>query len=339
MRIFTALSLIALASVSNSGGLHSVSNTKPPESPLRMPVLSKTTPLGMPAFSSEGNTLCDTEGNLYFEAVNPGVPEIDKGLFIRVSADGKQHTVYLLSDKSGSGTPLDAVFQAVSPGGSFYLVGRSESASVLIHYKSDGTVAGEHKLSLPEKAFPQMIAAADSGVIYVSGYLETGPADQFKKSFAGLYASDGTRIADLSKGLKDFESSTLARPEEEAVIAAQDGLFYVLQSGKVAILNESGVLEQTLNFEKPDASWSAVGLDISTGLAAVRFVAPEPQANGVTYLSTRLLLLDVQTGETRGWYAFDPGTPSSVLCFSRQDGLSVYGVEKGQAVRKWYALQ
>ena len=308
-------------------------------SPPRKLILGRTTPLGMPSFGSLSISLCDIKNNLYFETINSGVPAINQGRFIRVSDDGKQQVLYL-PPTTQNGTPrFQAVFQAVSPDGSHYLLGRNEKESVLIRYRDDGSISSEHRLPLPEKAYPQMVAVANSGAVYVSGYVESGPSDKWKKSFAGLYADDGTLLADLSKGLKDFDASSLSRAPEGAVIAGQDGLFYNLQSNHVTVFSQSGKLQRTIAFRKPDATWSAIRLDVSGSLASIQLVAPDLQPSGLTLLSSRLLLLDMQTGETRGTYVFDPGAPSSVLCFSRQDGFSVYGVKDGQAVRNWYTVQ
>jgi hypothetical protein len=122
------------------------------------------------------------------------------------------------------------------------------------------------------------------------------------------------------------------------VIAGQDGMFYALQKDKIIAFNQSGKLERTLAFRKPNESWLAIRLDVSAGVASIELAAPEVQADHPQPLITRLLLLDVQTGEQRGVYGFSPGMPSSVMCFSRQDGFSVYGVENGQAVRRWFPL-
>ena len=264
---------------------------------------------------------------------------MDKGPFIRVSADGKRHVIYLLPDESASTPRFDAILQAVSPSGSYYLVAHNQSGSVAIRYKDDGSVLSEHTLQLPEKAYPQKFAVADSGVLYISGYIEGGPANKSKKSFAALLADDGRTIVDLSKGLEDVDLLSLSLLKKGAVTAGRDGLFYILQSQRIEVLDQSGQIEKELKFQSPGESWSAVRLDVSGGLAAVRFVAPDPEANGMVHVSSRRLLIDAQTGESRGWYVFSPRTPSSILCFSRQDGFSVYGVEKGQAVRRWYTLQ
>jgi hypothetical protein len=207
MKLVAVLPFLACASVvaAQSGQQSTLSSRAEEPSSLHTLTLSKQVPLGLSSFGYVGVPICDTAGDLFFEVDAPGISAVGQGPFVRVNADGKEHAVFMppaiLTAGSKYGTTS---IQAVSPDGSYSLLNYNGKLTNLIKYRNDGSVSSMHSLSLPEQAYPQVFAAADSGTVYVAGYIEIGRGDQPRKSFAGLYAENGEMVADLSAGLKNL---------------------------------------------------------------------------------------------------------------------------------------
>ncbi len=172
-------------------------------------------------------------------------------------------------------------------------------------------------------------AIADSGVFYVRGYLFTdGPLEKPRPGFAALYGDTGKLLKELSTSVPAVAVKSLAiLPIEGDATAGQDGLFYVLESKDVLVLDQMGEVVRVLKFRRPEAMTSASRIDVSRGEVSIGFNLLQQKQNSkeVIELNPRALLLDAQSGNELGNYVFDSEAGSSILCFDSSVGYTLFG--------------
>ncbi len=290
--------------------------------------------LGLPSFQYWGPPVCDAAGDMFFEA--PHQPLLGVGPFVGIRADGGSHATYAtpaeLVPPSRSG---HKALQAVAPGGSYYLLYSDMKRSTLIAYQGDGTVRHMQALATPSGFVPDRLAVADSGVIYVIGYVNNEePLAKPRKAFAALFSAGGEILRKLSDGRPDTDLRAQSdKMREGGLTAGDDGRFYELAANAVLVFTQDGELERTIHFTRPSADALAARIDISAGLISIELQTVDGDKGKVGLIHPRFLVLDAQTGEQRGDYVLDSTLSNSLLCFTRQDGY-ILGALQGALMAK-----
>ena len=145
-----------------------------------------------------------------------------------------------------------------------------------------------------------------------------------------MYGDTGKLLKELSTGVSAVDIKSLAiLPIEGDATAGQDGLFYVLKSKTVVVLDQMGEVVRVLKFRRPEAMTSAWRIDVSRGKVSIGFNLLQPKQNSkeVIELNPRALLLDAQSGIELGDYVFNSEAGFSILCFDSSAGYTLFGFD------------
>jgi len=290
----------------------------------------------VPMFGSVGKTACDASGRMYF---NVGAQIGQMGPFLGISADGRSHAVYALPSQLSAFADLA---WAVTPGGTFYVLRGNSKGHSLVRFRDDGSVDSISSVDIPGRTSLRFFAITDRGALYVQGYhIAQDPLKEPSRSFAGLFDASGKLVRDLSDRAPHVDlAAAQFGPIDGDVAAGEDGQFYLLDTKRVIVLNAAGEVEKELAFEIPSEDARAVRVDYSKGNVSIIFhsvhrISPSEPAN----VTVRALILNAQTGEPRGRFAFDPNTTGSVLCFDAQEGYSLMAVDGKMAAKDVVAIR
>lgn len=278
----------------------------------------------IPMFGATGRSGCDSAGDTFY---NVGTRITQMGPFLRVSSDGREHTIYSLP--SGLSSFADLAW-AVAPGGAFYALHGDFKEYKLVRFKNDGSVDAITNLNIPTHIYVIHLAIADDEVMYVQGYRDSpDPLDKPRAGFAALLNASGKMIRDLSAGVPEFDmSAEQHNPTAGDAVAGEDGRFYVLGAKGLLILNQNGETASRMEFQRPAPDAYAIRVDYSRGMISIVFhtVRRSSPAQAAD-VEVRSILLNSQTGEQQGYFAFDPELTGSIICFDGQEGYSMMAVD------------
>jgi len=287
-------------------------------------------------FRSIGRAWCDEAGDIIFDV---GSPMSDKGPFLRISADGRSHVSYSLpQEASGFGN----IVSTITPSGVFYVLFENFKDYRLIEFKDDGPVQSVTSLELPSGVDLQHLAIADDGALFASGYRSSrDPLEKPRTGFAAVLSASGKFIRDLSSIAPQISlKAAQTGPMEGDAVAAEDGRFYVLETKRVLVINKSGEVERELTFAKPAKDANAVQVDYSKGLLSILFHSVTRNSQDHTAdVRARVLVINAQTGETRGDFVFAPETSESMLCFDARNGFALMAVDGVMAAKDLVPLR
>lgn len=276
--------------------------------------------LDIPMFGAIGNTRCDSDGDLFFDA---GSLIEDRGPYLEVEADRERHLIFTLPEEVN--TPGNNVW-TVTPDGTLYVLHDGFQRNKLVRFKSDGSVDGISSLLLPPHVSIQRIAVTDSGIIFVSGYrVAQQRSAKPEPGFAAIYSADGKTIRDLSAGAPSHPADN--RISDGDLIAGDDGRFYLLGGDAVRVFSATGEPIASLKFTKPSPKAIAARVDEWQGTVSVLFYTEiHPKPGQAAPLLATTMVLNGQTGEIRGIYNFSPALTNSVLCYN-QEGYTMVSVD------------
>lgn len=278
----------------------------------------------IPVFGATGRSSCDSTGDIFY---NIGTRITQMGPFLRVSSDGRQHTIFSLP--AGLSSFADLAW-AVAPGGAFYALPGDFKEYKLVRFKSDGSVDSITNLNIPADVYITHLAIADDEVMYVQGYRDTpDPLNKPREGFAALLNASGKMIHDLSDGTTELDMSAAQHnPTAGDAVAGEDGRFYVLGAKELLILNQNGETAARMKFERPAPDAYAIRVDYSRGMISIIFhtVRRSSPAHAAD-VEVRSILLNSQTGEQLGYFAFDSELTGSIVCFDGQEGYSMMAVD------------
>ena len=255
------------------------------------------------------------------------------GPFLRVSSDGRKHTVYSLP--SGLSSFGDLAW-AGAPGGAFYALHGDFKEYKLVRFKNDGSVDAITNLNIPAHIYVTHLAIADDEVVYVQGYRDSPDVmEKPRAGFAALLNPSGKMTRDLSTGIPEFDMSAAQHnPAAGDAVAGEDGRFYILGAKELFILNQNGETAARMEFQRPAPDAYAIRVDYSRGMISIVFhtvrrISPAQAAD----VDVRSILLNSQTGEQQGYYAFDPELTGSIVCFDGQEGYSMMAIDGKMAAK------
>lgn len=279
---------------------------------------------GMPLFGATGRSGCDSAGDMFFDV---GTRITQMGPFLKVSSDGRKHTVYSLPSDLSSFAGLN---WAVAPRGVFYALHGNFKEYKLVRFKDDGSVDAITDLALPANVYVTHLAIADDEVMYLQGYRDSPePLEKARAGFAALLNPSGKMIHDLSAGTPEFDMNAAQHnPTAGDAVAGEDGRFYVLGAKELLILNQNGETAARLEFQRPAPDAYAIRVDYSKGVISIVFhtirrSSPAQAAD----VEVRSILLNSQTGEQQGYFAFDPELTGNIVCFDGREGYSMLAVD------------
>lgn len=310
-----------------------------PINPSRRLHITAEIPLGVPGFAFTGEPVCDSNGEIFVELLNPARPVFGTGPFLVINPLRGSHTLINVPDKGmGSGIP-SLTIQAVSPSGNYYLLGSDYKKYNLSGFQLDGSVRWEHKVDLPAGLIPETLSVTDSGTFLIEGELRQGDKSNTKADvYLALFDESGRLIRRLSGERSDTVDLTsfATAPREAYLTTGDDGRFYKLSGSTISVLKANGTIERVIHFKKPNPSELAVRLDVSNGLVSIK-LADVPKEGGIAPI--RFLILDLQTGEPRAVYEPDDNVSNTMLCFNRTSGYTMYSVKDGRAILQTVSIQ
>lgn len=284
----------------------------------------------IPMFGAHGRLGCDSAGDTFYN-IGTGITQM--GPFLKVSSDGREHTIYSLPPDLSSFADLA---WAVAPGGAFYALRGDFKEFKLVRFKNDGSIDAITSLNIPKNIYVTDLAIADNEVMYVQGYRDSpDPMEKSRPGFAALLNATGRIIRDLSEDAPDFDvKAAQHNPTPGDVAAGEDGRFYVLGAKELVILNQNGETAARMKFQRPAPDAYAVRVDYSKGVISIVFhtirrSSPAQAAN----VEVRSILLNSQTGEQQGYFAFDPELTGNIVCFDAQEGYSMMAVDGKMAAK------
>jgi hypothetical protein len=325
--VLLAAALLATAVVASPQNMPSA--LQPSDPPRVLSAFSRIK-FEIPMFGSSGRDACDSAGDLVF---NVGGGVFNKGPFLRVRSDGRQHVIYSLpSQATGKGN----IAWAMTPEGTFYVLHEDFKDYQLVRFNDDGSVMATTNLDVPAGVDIWFLAVTNNGTVFARGYQDRpDPRDQKRVGFTALFDGSGKMIRNLSSTAPEFDLAAVEKhPLNGDAVAGEDGRFYILEDKKVLVLNLSGETQTELNFKKPVADGSAVRVDYSQGLISILFHSVHrTKSDQPADVEVRAILLNAQTGEQQGSYVFDPSTTGSVLCFNAQEGYSLMAMDGKMAAK------
>jgi len=290
------------------------------EAPTTLRAASSTVLSSVPLFGWNGNARCDSDLNLYAQTGT-----VDSVSILKLAHDGSKYEIY----SAPADVARNAAFRdfSVSPSGEVrVLADTHDHQTYALEWRSDPGNPRQTKLDVPEHLTTKSIAAFQSGAMLVAGYFNQA-ADEHErgKSFMAVFEASGKLAARLSGKFGDVDLATIHKKLSEGGSAIGDDEFiYLLRSGEVLVISESGQTVRRMPFKKPDPGLLATRVDESGGIVLVQL----DKDNGMGKpLTAQYLALDASTGKRRGLYDPEPALGNNLVCFTRNEGLTFLTVK------------
>jgi len=280
----------------------------PKPEPPRVLVGSGRVSFQIPGFGASGKVNCDASGNLYFDVSNAFPAALhEAGPYLKIEEDGRKHQIFVpkinaeqVGDTTGQqgGAQKDSDgTDGVSPDGTFYILLHRSDGNELQRFKDDGSFVRSTHLDLPSGLDIRYWAIQNSGVAYVSGYLDSVASEAHAAiGYAALIAPSGKLIATLSGTSSQIHTEPgPPHPPDGDVTAGTDGRFYILDSNRVFVVTQSGEIQNTFPLVKPNPDAFAARIDVSGGMISVLFYTLTPRKGKPPFPEASAELLNSQT--------------------------------------------
>jgi len=156
----------------------------------------------------------------------------------------------------------------------------------------------------------------------VAGLLQPNPPtsrSEARTSWLYLMPPAGSRRAFPVK-FGDFDLASIrTKLYEGASAVGDDGFVYLLRSDEVIVISSPGRWCRRMRFKNPDPSLLATRVDESGGTVLVQL--DRDNGNRQAFHDA-ISALDASTGKRRGFYAPEPALGNSLVCFTRNEGLT-----------------
>jgi hypothetical protein len=295
------------------------------EGPTALRAASSTVLSSVPLFGANGSAQCDSDANLYLQTGTA-----DSVSILKLAHDGSKYELYSVP----ADIARNAAFRAfsVSPSGELrVLVDTHDHQTYAFEWHSDPGNPSQTKLEVPEHLTTKSITAFQSGAMLVAGYFNQSADEQERgKNFVAIFDASGRLAARVSGKFGDFDLASIrTKLYEGASAVGDDGFVYLLRSDEVIVISQSGQVVRRMRFKKPDPSLLATRVDESGGTVLVQL----DRDNGIGKpFTTQYLALDASTGKRRGFYAPEPALGNSLVCFTRNEGLTFLTVKEEKQV-------
>lgn len=134
----------------------------------------------------------------------------------------------------------------------------------------------------------------------------------------------------VSGKFRDFELASIpTKLYEGASAVGDDGLIYLLRPDEVVVVSASGQVLRRMPFKKPDPSLLATGIYESGGTVLVQLFKNNGMGKPVT---EQYLTMDASTGKRVGFYEPGPDMLGSLVCFTRNEGLTFLTVKEQKQI-------
>lgn len=261
------------------------------------------TKLPVPGFHGWGHARCDDSGDVFFH-----IGSFKDAKILRLSADGEDHHLFEVPDFS---EPHEFSNFRVSRDGQVYVLVATRDAWYLFQFSREGGDPTKTRLDMPATVKPLSFEILPKSMLLVAGYYtETAPEDLRGKSYVARFASSGRLLTDHM-----LKSSLVSNPKTlQNDVAAEDerGNTYLPAVGRILVISASGNIERSLKYKLPDAGYHITNLEVSGAYLAV-WLQEAPAGGGL--MTTRLEVLDRQTGDLAGFYEPDDELGNNALCF------------------------
>jgi hypothetical protein len=291
---------------------------------------SSTDHLDVPGFGFQGQSACDSMGNIY---IRPTVA-LDDTAIVKLSGDGDTQTIYrLLSTNPSDSSNVFFAF-SVTPHGDVWELVQAPDGSRIEAFQFGKEQEAEHRtvLDVPVGVHPQNFAVFENGEILFTGYYDRRSGTQLEgKTFSALFGSNGEVIKVIEDTSHEYVHDITRQPEG-MVVRGDDNRVYFLQPTRVLIYSVSGDLLKEIRFEKPDKESRTSRLDVSDGLLSIEFMKPfqKQTPHGLLRgLTTSYLILNAADSRIVGYYIPDDEVGNNCLCFNRKEGYTFFRIENG----------
>jgi hypothetical protein len=250
-----------------------------------------------------GPTRCDGRGNIYYR---PGVPSpapANSGPVVRISADGRDATVFSL--KSIPGFEDDTQIMVFSPGlrGEVHILAWKDDGSYVVHFDDDGHSRSVTKLDAGFSAFH--LAVFPTGEFLATGAKtrekEEDPVDE---PLTGVFDRNGRLIKELSfagdvkPGRKEEASGPVGALSLGEAVPADDGNIYLMRATEkplVFVISPAAEVIRKLTLDPPGEGFRGFRFSAAGGKIVMAFFKPKnDKQNSAALLFS---LYDAETGE------------------------------------------
>jgi hypothetical protein len=322
-----AVVLISLASFACANSLQSdtVATLTPTET-IPVPGASLDAIIGFPR--------CDLDGDIYIHQPRHYGDTQPPG-FLRVSADGKQTTVFspsAVADPALKGSSF-ADFAVALNGVVYALIQTPGNETYVVEFKDNGQLYSSTRLVTPT-FYAQHLAVFPSGEFLVTG-VRAGPEGQMAgEPFTAIFDASGQIIkqvvlpGDVKPGattVRDtgrLESSTGAAVGLGESVPSEDGNMYVARSlanPVVYVVSPGGDVLRKMVLPAPQKGLRPGSLKVSGGTLAVEFfsLGDTNQTNLDLVKQTHIYsVFDARTGEKLVDYGESPKLRGAFACYS-----------------------
>ncbi|MGH9570497.1 MAG: hypothetical protein ACRD4F_12700 [Candidatus Angelobacter sp.] len=316
MRIGTACICFAVASlVGTAQNVQRASQS--PHTPTLLELSSSEHSL--PHFGFYDEPQCDPDGRIFFH-IDTG--KYNDSVVMRLSPSAQESKLFKLPDDY-SGTAFSGF--TITPLGSLRVLAEDKEGFLIFDFDGDGDLTGHTRLALPEHPAISQFASLDNGLSLLAGFVSRRPLPDSDKSVIAIFDASGRHIKDIAYSRKfNINAEADITIRQGFSVAGRDGNFYLLLKDKILVIMPDGHIQRSVTFHSPDPKSIATRLFVSDGTFGIVQRSINPRDGSV---KTFFSLLYAATGEEIGYYVLPDDSTGHVLCYSRNEGLSVFGYE------------
>lgn len=287
--------------------------------------------LTVPAFGFFGPAQSDQEGDVFihpapFEEVN----------ILKISPSSDTVVYKLPPDVAGKVSFYD---YSVTPSGTVWaLVNKSGSPELeVIEFSNTGEMKSPILIQMSDQLFVNRFVVLEGGAILIGGFYTDKASENLQgHSMLGVFDSSGRMVRNLGDNFKKLDLAKVNNsPQEGGTVAGDDGNAYLVDSEKILVISPGGEITKRITLHKPSVDVLAAGIYVSKGEAALRLQKSRADHS----LEESLMVIDLATGKSLGWYVAPAGTTYGDVGFSRDEGFTFFANEQGQIKMVKTALQ
>lgn len=270
--------------------------------------------LPMPSFQADAGPRCDSSGNLYFHTGVNG----RESVILKLAASDGSPTVYRPIDETIEGTYF-AQFYVTGDRKIGILVGGKKHEPYVYEFNADDPVNATHtRLDAPEEIQALSVRGfvlLPNDRVLLQGYLGDRVAkDKRGHGYLAEFGPSGKLIRmSVAKTSDDVSRSLAQSGASSAAAQGEDGMIYLLEGDRVAVLTPAGTLQREIKLTAPRPGFTPAQLYLHGRQLVVGFAHADGPGKVVTML---FALLDPSTGEVIRLYEPSTELGSGLVCFS-----------------------